>query len=286
MECKKCSKFQDFKNFYFDKRYKSYSKTCNACKAMIKKEKYYKNLEKSRANNNSYRQKNKEKYNNYMREYKKKNPDKVRSTNKKWYHESGGKERKKEKDKINRPYLRMKEKERYHSNIETRLRKIYRARLSKVMKGLRKEENTYSLLGCDMEYFKKWIESQFSEDMNWDNYGVLWVIDHVVPCNYFCLSNLADQKTCFSWKNLRPCLSSENSEKSDKIIETLISEHYKLAQEYETLNPVPSNSGNIVVAQNSDLRYGNNPANDEIEELCQSFIDGSISEMGERAAKS
>ena len=54
--------------------------------------------------------------------------------------------------------------------------------------------------------------------MSFENYGKLWHIDHVIPCSFFKLDNLNEQKKCFHWSNLRPLYAKKNLEKSNKII--------------------------------------------------------------------
>ena len=29
--------------------------------------------------------------------------------------------------------------------------------------------------------FKLYLESQFQNDMNWDNHGLIWEVDHIIP---------------------------------------------------------------------------------------------------------
>ena len=52
-----------------------------------------------------------------------------------------------------------------------------------------KFSSSYSLLGCDLDKYKKYLEQQFKHDMTWDNYGILWEIDHIKPCASFDLSD-------------------------------------------------------------------------------------------------
>jgi hypothetical protein len=44
-----------------------------------------------------------------------------------------------------------------------------------------KNERTKIILGIPIEEFKIYLESKFIDDMSWENYGVFWDIDHIVP---------------------------------------------------------------------------------------------------------
>ena len=47
--------------------------------------------------------------------------------------------------------------------------------------GFVKNERTKIILGIPIEEFKIYLESKFIDDMSWENYGVFWDIDHIVP---------------------------------------------------------------------------------------------------------
>jgi len=44
----------------------------------------------------------------------------------------------------------------------------------------------------DKKGFRKWIELQFDEDTNWDNFSQKWQFDHIVPVAYFDFNDKAD----------------------------------------------------------------------------------------------
>ena len=48
----------------------------------------------------------------------------------------------------------------------------------------KKAKKTTEILGCDFETFKEHIESQFNENMNWDNYATYWQLDHKTPVSW------------------------------------------------------------------------------------------------------
>ena len=110
---------------------------------------------------------------------------------------------------------------------------------------LGKVQQTVEYIDCSIDYLKKWFESQFTDKIGWHNINE-WHIDHVKPCSSFDLPDTAQQHECFNWKNLRPCLVSENLMKRDKIDEDLIKAHSHLASEFEKVNPLPSQPGDIV----------------------------------------
>ncbi len=93
-----------------------------------------------------------------------------------------------------------------------------------LLSGQQKKDKTYSLVGCELTFLKKWFEFQFVKSMNWDNIK-LWHIDHVKPCKSYDLSNVEEQYKCFHWTNLRPCWAQENMEKSDTVDIDLIEQH-------------------------------------------------------------
>jgi len=71
------------------------------------------------------------------------------------------------------------------------------------------------LLGCSIKFFKEHIEKQFQKDMSWDKRN--FVLDHILPCSSFDLSDLTQLKQCFHYTNVQPLTWEENSKKSNKI---------------------------------------------------------------------
>jgi nitrogen-specific signal transduction histidine kinase len=70
------------------------------------------------------------------------------------------------------------------------------------------------LIGCSWDMFKLHIEQLFAPDMNWDNYGSVWCIDHINPCVSFDLTKIEQQIECFNYNNIRPCYTKENLKKN------------------------------------------------------------------------
>ena len=92
-----------------------------------------------------------------------------------------------------------------------------RERVRKSMKRRSKCASTTKLLGCTPAECVRWIESQFIENMNWDNIHV----DHMMPCASFDLSQPSQQKMCFHYTNLAPLLIEDNLTKSDRLVHNM-----------------------------------------------------------------
>ncbi len=111
---------------------------------------------------------------------------------------------------------RLNERNRYKNDDIFRIKKNLRNRFRKLVKN--KFTSSINLLGCNFDYFTKWIEFQFEDWMTWKNYGE-WEYDHVIPCNSFNLKNISDQEKCFNWRNFQPLRKIDNIIKKDKIID-------------------------------------------------------------------
>lgn len=168
--------------------------------------------------------------NEYCRQYKMKNKEKIAEYNKKYksVHVNEIKNYNADYNKKNRnviqerhtAYLREKRKNDPEYKISTSLRN----RVNKVIKG-QKKLKTLEMLGCSYEFLKAWFKFQFKPDMTFENHGILWHIDHIIPCKHYELSNDEEKRKCFNWTNLQPLYGSENMSKKDKIYPEEISKN-------------------------------------------------------------
>src|SRR6185295_19126880 len=65
---------------------------------------------------------------------------------------------------------------------QQRIHAALRLRLRKLLDGRHKYGSTMHLVGCTGIFLRQWMEARWTKQMNWDNYGEYWVIDHIVPC--------------------------------------------------------------------------------------------------------
>lgn len=105
-------------------------------------------------------------------------------------------------------------------NLRSSIRKNMKRDLSEIQKG-----KTLKYIDCSLEFFKLWIESNFDKNMNWENHGTYWHLDHIKPCASFDLKIQENIFKCFNWANYRPCEKKENILKSNKIDNDLINEY-------------------------------------------------------------
>lgn len=162
--------------------------------------------------------------NAYAKQYRAENKNIIAVKNKKWY-STVGKEWKKEYDKSRLELVRDSDRERYQNDPQYRIKKVLRTRLYKTIKGTKSSKQLLQYIGIPLADYKQWIEFQWQNDWSWQNYGKVWEIDHVMPCDSFDLTQEEEKHKCFHWSNTRPLSCSENLAKSASIDHTLIETH-------------------------------------------------------------
>jgi 16S rRNA G966 N2-methylase RsmD len=121
----------------------------------------------------------------------------------------------------NKEVIRRKLREKSKSNVCIKLRNLIRSRVNEAINSTGKSKGGKSVLRFlpySMEELKAYLESNFEDWMNWDNYGDLskgvrtWNIDHIMPQSMFEYESMehANFNRCWSLKNLRPYDSKEN----------------------------------------------------------------------------
>jgi hypothetical protein len=70
-------------------------------------------------------------------------------------------------------------------------------------------------IGCNIQFFREWLEYNFTSDMNWDNYGSYWSIDHIIPVCKFNLTIEDEKLKCWNWSNMMPVTINYNSSKKN-----------------------------------------------------------------------
>jgi hypothetical protein len=109
-----------------------------------------------------------------------------------------------EKNKIKRRKQRSKyDKDKYKNDPLFKIKILLRRRVNNIL-NYDKKDSIINLIGCSVYDLRKYIESQFLPEFNWDNHGKIWELDHIKPCSKFDLTKIEEQQECFNYKNLKP----------------------------------------------------------------------------------
>ena len=114
-------------------------------------------------------------------------------------------------DKQNRAKINSDERKRRQSDIKYRLIKNTICRVYHAL-NLKTKSSTLDFLGIDIETYKKWLEFQFTPEMNWSNIE----IDHVKPICMFDVSKDSELRETFNWKNTQPLFKHDHNQKGIK----------------------------------------------------------------------
>lgn len=125
-------------------------------------------------------------------------------------------------------------KNEHNTNINYRIKKSLAARLRTVIV---KNDSTMNYIGCNIQYLREWFEYNFTSEMNWDNYGSYWSIDHIIPVCKFELTDEDEKLKCCNWTNLMPVTVKYNSSKKSidmEQIEYIVNKIEKFKEEGST----------------------------------------------------
>jgi hypothetical protein len=93
----------------------------------------------------------------------------------------------------------------YHGNAVFKEKMKLRSRLTYILTTGTVESYDDILkqaLGASYQAVRKHLESQFISNMNWDNYGIEWEVDHIVP---LCTAKTIEEvHQLFYYMNLQP----------------------------------------------------------------------------------
>ncbi len=165
---------------------------------------------------------NKEYYTEYSKIYRENNREKLNEYTKNWRED-------------NKDYVKSKKSIYYQDNKEIIIDKVYSYQkerlktdsLYKLSRGIRalislsfknqftkKAKRTQEILGCSFEEFKIHLENMFDENMNWDNQGSYWHMDHKTPVSW--AKNEEELYKLNHYTNFQPLYGLDNLSKGNK----------------------------------------------------------------------
>ncbi len=191
-------------------------KTCSSCKIEKELSEFKRycickdcHVKKTKAYNDSRKDK--------MKEYYLNNKDKIKESTKENY-------------KKNKEYIIDRNKKYQYANREKRNNYLLERKKSDSLfkltisirnlvyisiknKGYSKKSKVSEILGCSFEYFKIYIESQFQEGMDWNNYGC-WHLDHKKPISWAENEEMIYELNHYT--NFQPLWAKENLSQGNK----------------------------------------------------------------------
>ena len=185
--CKHCNLELPITDFYKNKASEDgLTRLCKKCSHEVNKKWLKNNPSKAKEHNKKWLQKN----STYTSDYYKANKEKKTAYTRQW----------KQNKLKNDPYFA-------HCNKLD----IY------FTNHIRAIKNSNSFFGCDLPTLINHLESQFTPEMNWNNHGTYWEIDHIKPRSSFNLYDEEQTKQCFHYTNLQPLTKKDNRTKSSKL---------------------------------------------------------------------
>jgi len=208
------------------------SKKCRKCSVELNSENKVNKQNLCRPCNSKlckeYKQNNKKLISNYNKEYKSVHKEEIKIYN----HDYNLENREAIQKRQN-----IQHRKRRETDVNFRLAHSCRNRIRNLLvndnitKGSLK---TFELIGCNVNFLKDWLQSNFKEGMTLDNYGQYWHIDHVIPCSLFNLENNDELKICCHWTNLQPMEAKANLSKNNSLNMDEVMNHIKLIKKYKT----------------------------------------------------
>lgn len=200
--CTKCKDEKSLDQFYKHQSNKDrLDKKCKKCKREDEKKycisfrknnpeydkkRYLDNLEERSLKGKEWYSKNKEEHIKRTTLYQNNNREKIRIQDNKY----------KKNKKVNNPEFKLK------SQIIIRIGCAFKREINGVQP--RKSNKTNILLGCSVKEYINYLKSLFKPEMNLENYGTIWEIDHIKPCILFDLTKEEEQLKCFHFSNTQP----------------------------------------------------------------------------------
>jgi len=200
------------REWYWNNREKILARLKANYDPVVKKEKnklyYEKNRERCLESVKRYREEHREDKLKYLKKWRCENKDYMK------------KYRCENNEKINSDLRKMRQIKR-DTDVNYRIRQNIGSRLAAILrqKSVIKKNHMVELLGCDVNFFRRYIEKQLQMGMTWDNYGLMWWLDHRIPVNWFDLSTEEGQREAFNFTNCKPMFKTDNVRKCDHYAE-------------------------------------------------------------------
>lgn len=227
--CSKCNHEKSIDEFRIRNKKTGTRRTeCKTCLSAYNKQLRLNNLERYKEKDKLYHEANKEHRNAKCREYRENNYEKCIQAEKNYY--------------INNRAQILERKKVYHylnkDVPEYKIKRNLRIRMWSVLNENIKTGSAVDDMGCSVEFLLDWFEFVFHNyklkgiEINWENSGECWDIDHVIPLSRFDLTDRYTFLVAAHWTNLFPLPKTINRRKYNKICVTSIKRQKHLLEKY------------------------------------------------------
>jgi len=204
--CTKCGLKKEYLEFGPDNRTKSGKQSrCKQCGNEYRKKYYIRNKEECIVSGRNYRKTKKHK--KWKKEYLKKNKDRILKYSKEYNF--------KNKEKRNSKLKKIRK-----TNIRFCLNNGLSRSIATALKGNKAGRHWETLVNFTLVDLINHLEKQFTPEMNFDNYGSYWHIDHIIPKSWFIYKTPEDIgfKMCWDLDNLQPLEKHKNMFKKNRLL--------------------------------------------------------------------
>ena len=208
--CTTCNKTKSLTEFHKQHTGKfGRNAKCKVCRNSEAKEYYKDNRSNIITKNTAYNKEHKDKHIEAVRRYQDKNREEIKE------------------------YTNQYLKDKRDNNPQFKIRNKVRAKINVALRRYLStgKDKYYPELGMGLHNYVKFIEERMTEDMNWDNWGTTWHIDHVQPFEVFNLETEQGINSAFHHSNTYPLLRELNNLKSNKVLTK--DEYQKLIERQE-----------------------------------------------------
>ena len=132
----------------------------------------------------------------------------LKCAKKQWEHNNlkNGRERKKQWIQRNPEYMNQYYRQLRKESPKYRLDCNMGILICQSLKGKKGGRRWEILVNYTLKDLMEYLESQFDENMMWENYGIYWHVDHIRPRSFFKYTSADDPefKKCWALENLQP----------------------------------------------------------------------------------
>jgi len=125
---------------------------------------------------------------------------------------------------------------------KAKLRQNISRRIKEYIQTKHEVDKVRDIIACSPKGLVSHIQSKFTPEMNWSNYGTYWHMDHVIPCAAFDMQIKSHMHWCWHYLNLQPLTAEDNMKKNDALPDGISASTYICQGRLDEMNEVVGES--------------------------------------------